>query len=116
MIRARNLNKRVEIWESVEISNGFGGTDVSFQLVGSGWADVKSVSSNSRYVSRLTELGYTDLKNAIIVTMRKRNDINYNGESQYLRYYGKKYIIQSVTDKDLEGVEVEIVAVSEDRS
>lgn len=114
MRRSRKYTKRVEIWETTNVSDTFGGITVSEALLTTSWANVKTASNNSRYTKRLTDLGITDPTNAIIVTLRLRNDVLYNAITMYLKYAGVKYIIQNApVNIDFVGHEVEIIATRE---
>lgn len=111
---SREYNKRIEIWQTSNVDNGYGGETVSETLIASSWAKVSSASNNARSVGRLTDLGITDPNNAIIVNLRHRNDLTYNAINQYLKYRGVKYIIQNdPTNIDFNDVDIEIIAVKE---
>ena len=109
----RKYQKRVQIYQVVSVADGYGGNLVEDTLITESWAEIKTVSNNSRYVGRLTDLGITDPQSAIIVTMRQRNDITYNAVNQFLMYRGEKYIIQNLTNVNLQDNEIEIIAVKE---
>ena len=110
--RGRTYTKRIQIWQNTSQTDGFGGNVVGNDtLIAESWAEVKTVSNNSRYTSRLTDLGITDPQNAIIVKFRSRNDITYNAINQYLVYRNEKYTIQNLTNIDLLDNDIEIIAV-----
>ena len=109
-MRSRKFTKRVEIWEDVSVSVGFGGNTVQESLITSSWANVKTAGVNSKF-ARDTSLGTTDGTFSIIIHLRKRNDITYNIESQFIKYRGEKYIIQNEPiNVDFEDSIIEIVA------
>lgn len=111
---SREYNKRIEIWQTAVVDDGYGGDTVSETLIASSWAKVSSASNNARSIGRLTDLGITDPNNAIIVKLRHRNDLTYNAINQYLKYRGVKYIIQNdPTNIDFKDVDIEIIAVKE---
>jgi len=94
-MRARRLSNRVQIWQTESVSDGFGGnTNKDYQLTDS-WAEVKTLGNSSKYSKSVENFGLTDRFNSIVVTMRKRNDIEYNSINQYLVFKGVEYIIQS---------------------
>lgn len=113
-MKAREYNRVIEIWQTTDVADGYGGNTVTDILIARSWAKVSSVSNNSRYVGRLTDLGITDPSNAIIVKFRHRNDLTYNAINQYLKYRGLKYIIQNdPTNIDFMDVDIEIIATKE---
>ena len=88
--RARKYNKLVEVWQTAPIQNQYGGNTISETLLTKTWANIKT--SNS--LSRSTEFGITDTNDTIVLTLRKRNDLNYNSLNQFFKYRGLKWLIQ----------------------
>jgi head-tail adaptor len=112
-LRARKYTKKIEIWQIADVADGYGGNTISETLITSSWANVKTLN-NLRDTQRVGELGISDPNSTIIVSLRYRNDIEYNAVNQFLKYGGDKYIIKNApTNKNLEGTEVEIIAVRE---
>lgn len=90
-MRARKYNKRVEIYQTTPKSNGYtvnGGTDET--LIATSWCQIVTLDK----ISRNTDLGIIDTTNTVVMRLRKRNDLNYNGINQFFKYRGLKYIIQ----------------------
>ena len=89
-----------------DVSDGFSGeipgTPV---LLTSSWAAVASVSA-----TRLNDYGLSDYENAIQVDLRHRNDLDYRQENLSIRYKGIDYVVQSVENRNLEDVEIRIIA------
>ena len=113
-MKARKYTKRIEVWETKVVSDGYGGSTVTEHLINESWANVTTVANNSRYVGKLTDLGIIDPITAIIVQMRWRNDLTYNAINQFLVYKNYKYIIQNAPSNiDFNGTEVEIIATRE---
>lgn len=108
-MRARKYTKRIDFYQVTETADGYGGYTVSEELITSSWCNIKTPSNTQR----LTDIGITDVLNTIVITLRYRNDINYNAINQFIKYNGLKYVIKGVVNKDLEGVEVEIIATRE---
>lgn len=104
------LNSRIRIYETQVMPDGYGGNTVTHDFINESWADIKTASNNSKYAGRFTDFGITDPKNAIVVTLRHRNDLEYK-VSQYLQYKDVRYIVQHVTDIDLDNNLIEIIAV-----
>lgn len=113
-MRARKYNKRVAFYQTTTVADGYGGFTVTDSLIATSWCEIKTVSNNSRYSQRMTDLGITDPTSAIIIQLRHRNDIEYSAINQYVLYKGIKYIIQNApTNIDFENVDVEIIAIRE---
>ena len=113
-VRARKYTKRVQIWQTTFTPDTFGGNVVSEELITTSWAKVRSVSSASRFSQRLTELGITDPTLALIVTVRFRDDIDYNAINRFLLYRGERYVIQnSAVNTNFFDAEVEMIVVKE---
>ena len=90
-MRSRKLSKRIEIWQTSNVSDGFGGNTVAETLIASSWAEIITLNNTNRS----TDIGITSATNTIKVRLRKRKDITYNSVNQYLKYRGFKYIIQN---------------------
>lgn len=110
-MKARKYTKVVEVWQVTKVSDGFGGYTTSEEQITSSWANI--TTPNSKIAKRLNDMGITEQTDVIMVNFRKRNDITYSDLNKFLKYKGNKYIIQSVTDVDLDITEVEIIATKE---
>ena len=88
---SRAYNKRIEIYETTPVSDGVGGFTTTTNLIGSSWAKIKTFNVGGN--SNATDFGLIDVNDSLIITVRKRNDITYNSETQFIKYRGKKYII-----------------------
>ena len=110
-MRSRKLSKRIEIWQTSNVSDGFGGNTVAEILIASSWAEIITLND----VNRSTDIGITSSTNTIKVRLRKRNDITYNSINQYLKYRGFKYIIKNQPfNVDFRDDVIEIIAVKEE--
>ena len=95
-MRARGLNKRIEVWQTVPVSDTFGGKTVSDNIITTTWAKLETIDSNE-----VTTLGLDYTKSSLLVTTRKRKDFDYNSKTIYIKYKGNKYTITSYpTDED----------------
>ena len=111
-MRARFYNKVIEFWQTATIPDGYGGFTVTDIFITKSWCSVKTASNNSRYVSRLTDLGITDPTSAIIINLRYRSDIDYNAINQFIKYRGDKYVIQTTpTNINFRNTEIELIAI-----
>lgn len=115
MRRARQFTKRVEIWQIADVADGFGGNEVSDELIATSWAKVETMGISGRFSNRTTDLGITNTNQGVLFTFRNRNDLTYNSINQYLMYRGAKYIISSFPDNvNFNDAYIEIVASRED--
>lgn len=111
-MKAREYTKRVEIWQTSIVSDGYGGSTISETLITSSWAKVETPSA--KQVTLITELGITDPANTIIIKLRNRNDITYNAINQFIKYRGAKYVIQNApVNVNFNDVDIHIIATRE---
>ena len=87
-MRSRGFTKRISIYETTLVPDGFGGNTVTDALLVTTWANIKTFSINSK---NITDLGVIDLNNSIIIKTRKRSDLTYNIQTQYIIYRNEKY-------------------------
>ena len=110
-MRSRKLSKRIEIWETTNVADGFGGSTVSEGLIASSWAEIITLND----INRSTDIGITSATNTIKVRLRKRNDITYNSINQFLKYRGFRYIIKNQPfNVGFRDDRIEIIAVKEE--
>ena len=114
-MRSRRFTKRIEFWQTSNVPDGFGGNTEAEELITSSWAFIKSAGINSKYTSRATDIGITNTTDSIIIRLRKRNDITYNSINQFIKYRGKKYIVQNEpVNIDFNDAIIEIIATREE--
>lgn len=100
-MNSRDLNKRIAIYSTEPVSDGFGGFTTSGTLVGNSWAKIESVSPGK--AKSLTDYGIDDPQNTIQITARKREDLVYNLEWHYVIYRGSEYkIVSTPTNTNFE--------------
>jgi SPP1 family predicted phage head-tail adaptor len=100
-MRGRDLTKRIEIWQTTPVADGVGGSTVSEAKIADSWAKIESLQPGKRV--NFEQFGITDVNKAIVITLRKRSDIEYNPRNQFIKYRDKKYIISTTpTNKDFE--------------
>ena len=92
-MRVRGFNKRIEIWSTANVSDGFGGSKVTSTLLSNSWANIKTYQAGKG--NNLTDFGIVDANNSILITVRKRNDLVYNVETMYVKYRGVSYTIST---------------------
>tara|TARA_R110000803_G_scaffold29013_2_gene66537 strand:- start:826 stop:1191 length:366 start_codon:yes stop_codon:yes gene_type:complete len=110
-MRSRKLSKRIEIWQTSNVADGFGGNTIAETLITSSWAEVTTLNNTNRS----TDIGITSATNTIKIKLRKRKDITYNSINQYIKYRGFKYIIQNQPfNVGFKDEVIEILAVKEE--
>ena len=77
---ARKYNSPIGIWQSVEVSDNYGGSTVEDSLVYSVWANVKT-----KRASILQENGQRDNISQIIFTIRNRYDVNFSVKDNFIK-------------------------------
>lgn len=107
-MRSRDFNKRVQFWTVTRASDGYGGYEVSEALVTSSWAKIETLN-NGRLLS---EFGISESDRSIKLTLRKREDIDYDNRDHFLVYRGKKYsFAQGPINENFEDRFVSLIAV-----
>ena len=110
-MRARQLGKRIELWTSKTLKDGAGGSTTYGQLVSSSWANIETVKATA---SKLNPIGLNDLSEKLIVTVRFRQDLPYNGTNQYIMYRGVRYsFTMKPIDIDFSSSFVKLIATRE---
>jgi len=89
-MRARKYTKKIEVWQTTKVSDGFGGNGVTNELLASSWCEILTPDK----LMRNTDFGVTGTANTIIARLRKRNDLPYNSVNQFFVYRGDKYLLQ----------------------
>lgn len=87
---AREFNKRIEIWQTVSTDDGFGGQTVGENIITTTWAKLETIGSTSTVA-----LGLDYTQSNILVTVRKRDDIEFNSKTIYIKYRDAKYTIST---------------------
>ena len=111
-MRSRQYTKRVEIYELTRVADGFGGFTVTDAKIGESWAKLETFQAGK--AQNLTEYGIIDPQKAVLFTLRLRNDITYNADTQYIKYRNKKYIISTYpTNIDFEDSTITFIGIEE---
>ncbi len=108
-MRARSFSKRVQIWGlSNSVYDGFAGYTVENELLSNSWAKVETAKSNA---SNMNDIGLDDMALNLLITVRYRNDLEYNGINQYLVYNGVRYeFSQAPNENNLNRTFVKLIA------
>tara|TARA_B100001146_G_scaffold187986_1_gene171995 strand:- start:448 stop:771 length:324 start_codon:yes stop_codon:yes gene_type:complete len=96
---SRKYNKRVEIWKTIQVPDGFGGYTNTTELQKTVWMNV--ITNAAR---RATEAGLTEPMNTVIFELRYRLGIDL--EDTFFRYKDKEYVLQGVQNKNEMNVEL----------
>ena len=100
---ARKYTKAIAIWRTTPVSDGFGGYIVSDSLLFSSWANV---ATKKVYIRN--EAGESDNINQVVFTLRNRYDIDIDTKTDYIKYTGLVYNIDSVQNIDLDNIDIQI--------
>ena len=84
-----DFNKRIDIYEVTQTSDGYGGYTVSETLVDTRWAKLEVLTPGSA----IREYGLQDPSRSIQVTIRK-NDLDIS-QDNFFKYRGKTYMLSS---------------------
>jgi len=107
-MRGREFNKRIEIWQSVMIADGYGGHIPQDTFIGKSWAKLTTINGNSS--RSLDSVGMSETSQSIRVVCRKREDLPYNSVNLYVKYGGDKYsIISTPIDVDFNHSLIEFI-------
>jgi len=102
---ARKYNKPISIFQATEVSDGYGGSVIDDDLVYSFWANVETKRAN-----RISENGQVDNIVQTIFTIRNRYNVNISIKDNFIKYAGLFYNIDSVTNIDLNNIDIVIYA------
>lgn len=98
---SRSYNKRIEIWKSTAVEDGFGGWITSEAKIYKQWAYVKTKTSvYNTDVGKILNVQYLE------ITMRKRIDYSLTINDHYIVYNCNKYVIDSIENYDLNDLDI----------
>ena len=115
-MRSRAFNKRVEIWGLTAVSDGFGGNTLTETLLATSWAKIETTNPNRSDLGGIAggDGGILDATSSIIITMRKRDDLTIDMQTQFIKYAGVKYVINSnAIDLDFKDSFIKVVCTKE---
>lgn len=105
-MKARKYNRKIQIWKTESVADGYGGNISSEVLIGSYWSEV---SQNSAF--RDTQVGASDIKNNYSFKIRSTDKITPNNiDSLFIMYRLKKYVVNDIRYNDELFRETNIVA------
>jgi SPP1 family predicted phage head-tail adaptor len=94
-MKARKYTRRIEIFTTTEIDDGYGGSIASDVSLGSFWAEVKQ---NSAY--RDNSIGMADIKNNWSFNVRANPVLMYNKDNLTILYHGEKRVVNDIRYND----------------
>lgn len=101
---SREYDKRIEIWETISVPDGFGGNTVSEELLFKSWAKIETKGVGYK----ANDFGIDEFNNPVIFKVRYRNDFQYEGRTLYAMYRNEKYIIQGIRNSGQRNIELDI--------
>jgi len=101
-MRARRYTDIIEIWESVEMPDGFGGFVLDPVKQFEKWAGI--ITKGSGY--KFQQYGLNDFKNPVIFRIRKGNSII--NEDMFVIFNGGKFIIKGIENVNLDNIEINL--------
>ena len=101
---AREYNKRVSIYQTTKVPDGFGGNTVAEVLLFSSWAKLET--NGVGYKAK--DFGLQEFNDPLLFKVRFRHDFDYNSRTMFLTYKNDRYIIQGIRNSDEADIELEI--------
>ena len=98
---SKSYDKRVELWEVSDIDDGFGGFVTSETFIVKRWCNIKTKNS---FVNKNN--GKVENFNTTVFSFRGINNFSLSIKINFLKYKGIKYVINSVENGGLEGIEL----------
>jgi head-tail adaptor len=102
---SRKYTKAISIWQSTEVSDGFGGSTIEDALVYLFWAHVET-----KRAFRTNENGQNDNFVQTVFTIRNRYDVEISVKDNFIKYNGLVYNVDSVMNIDFNNIDLEIYA------
>ena len=93
---SRQYTRKIKIYQTTSIDDGYGGALPSDVLIGNFWSEVKQ---NSAF--RDTQVGASDIKNNYSFKMRSTDKITPdNIDNLFIIYRDKKYVVNDIRYND----------------
>jgi len=104
-MKGRKYTRKIEIFTTTEIDDGYGGSIASDVSLGSFWAEAKQ---NSAY--RDNSIGMADIKNNWSFNVRANSVLMDNKDNLTILYHGEKRVVNDIRYNDELFREINIVA------
>ena len=85
---SRQYTRKIAIYKTTNVSDGYGGNTVTDVLIGSYWAEVKQNSS-----FKDNSIGKSDIKNNYSFKIRANSILTPNIDNLSIIYKGSKYVV-----------------------
>lgn len=105
---ARKYDKVIQIFGKTKVSDGYGGFTVSEDITGTpAYCSIKTLNAQ-----RVTDLGLNTNTLAIEIELRNNTNIDYNVKDLVIKYKGISYTINTIENKDVNGLYLRITATA----
>lgn len=101
----RKYIHKLEVWQNNATDDSFGGNTVDPAQLGSSWANVRTIAFD-----KLANYGLDIAQQAITISTRYRDDIDYLSLGIFFKYKGFDWYPTGISNRDLENEEIIIVA------
>lgn len=92
---ARQYSRKIAIYKTVNVPDGYGGNTVNDVLIGSYWAEVKQ---NSAFKDN--SIGKSDIKNNYSFKIRASLNLDMDINNLSIVYNGVKYVVNDIRYED----------------
>lgn len=92
---SRQYTRKIAIYKTTDVSDGYGGNTVTDVLIGSYWAEVKQ---NSAF--RDNSIGKSDIKNNYLFKIRANDNLTPDIDNLSIVYRGNKYVVNDIRYDD----------------
>lgn len=92
---SRQYTRKIAIYKTINIEDGFGGNTVSDVLIGSYWAEVKQ---NSAFKDN--SIGRADIKNNYSFKIRANSTLTPDINNLSIIFKGSKYVVNDIRYDD----------------
>lgn len=92
---SRQYTRKIAIYKTTDVSDGYGGNTVTDVLIGSYWAEVKQ---NSAF--RENSIGKSDIKNNYSFKIRANDNLTPDIDNLSIVYRGNKYVVNDIRYDD----------------
>lgn len=103
----RKYLDRVEVWRRDQDADDFGGFLITPTKLGDSWCNITTVSRD-----KMVAYGLEIPQQAIRIKTRTRSDLDYFVQGVFIKYKSKDWYINSITEINLDGEELDIIATT----
>jgi len=92
---SRQYTRKIAIYKTNNVSDGYGGNTVTDVLIGSYWAEVKQNSS-----FKDNSIGKSDIENNYSFKIRANDNLTLDIDNLSIVYRGNKYVVNDIRYDD----------------